>query len=131
MLVLCPEQFEIQKFRYSSPMSHYVEPSIRPLDEEGLGDLDSSRKLVLVSFGTQSIRYKGMLKQIGTVSELARRLPLVQFVLSTGIAQRYILGDSLAAPTNLFVCEKVPQRKLLERTCVFRGAVFEAKGGIP
>jgi len=136
-LVFCPEQLEIPKFRRASPRLHYVEPSLRPLDEERPSDLESLDSIVLISFGSQSIRYRRMPEQFRIMAELAQRLPLLQFVLATGMTASSTLGDSGVIPHNLFVYEKVPQRMLLDRTKVFithggLGSIKEAiLAGVP
>jgi UDP:flavonoid glycosyltransferase YjiC (YdhE family) len=136
-LVFCPEQLEIPKFRRVSPMLHYVEPSLRPLDEERPSDFESLDSIVLISFGSQSIRYRRMPEQFRLMAELAGRLPMLQFVLTTGITTSSILGDSGVMPHNLFVYDKVPQRILLDKTKVFithggLGSIKEAiMAGVP
>jgi UDP:flavonoid glycosyltransferase YjiC (YdhE family) len=119
ILAFCPEELEIPKFRHRYAGLHYVEPSVRPDDEEGLEKVDSTRKLVLISFGSQSIRYRKLETRFAAVAELARRQPLLQFVLATGTVPSHFLGDLSTRPLNLVVYEQVPQRRLLDKASVF------------
>ncbi len=121
MMILCPEQLEIQKFRYPCSGLLYVEPSLRPTDEEAAlnEQIDPDRPIVLAAFGTQNVRYRRLLEQCQMIEELARRQTKVQFVLAAGAAQKNLCEHSRMLPKNLFTYEKVPQRKLLERASAF------------
>jgi UDP:flavonoid glycosyltransferase YjiC (YdhE family) len=137
ILAFCPEELEVPKFRHRCAGLHYVEPSVRSTDEEGFKQLDWGRRLVLISFGSQSIRYRRLKEHFGTVAELARKQPRLQFVLATGTVPSQFLSDLAAPPPNLFVHEKVPQRNLLDKASAFithggLGSIKEAiTAGVP
>lgn len=121
MLIFCPEQLEIPKFKYPCGGLHYVEPSLRPTDDETsfCNLLDPGKRMVLVAFGTQSIRYRRLLEQCEMIEEIAKRQKDVQFVVAAGAVFRSFQNSASASVRNLFVYDKVPQRRLLERASTF------------
>ena len=139
MLIFCPVEFEIPKFRYPCSGLQYVEPSLRSCDEDTIpvADVDPTKPLVLATFGTQSIRYRHLRDQFRVIVELARRQTALQFVVAIGAAQRFNCEDLSFIPSNLLVREKVPQRRLLEKAKVLishggLGSIKEAiVAGVP
>jgi UDP:flavonoid glycosyltransferase YjiC (YdhE family) len=137
-IIFCPESFEVPKFRHPYPRLHYVEPSVRPLDNCTIDfpDAKDDRPLALAAFGTQGVKDRRLAKKCLLVAELAERLPQFQFLL----AAPAVLGDNLLPgppPTNLTIVERAPQRQLLQRAFAFichggLGSIKEAiLAGVP
>jgi UDP:flavonoid glycosyltransferase YjiC (YdhE family) len=119
-IVFCPEHFEVPKFRHGYDFLRYVEPSISSLDEIpfAFDQLDSSRPLILITFGTQSLKLTRVLAKYMLVAELAKRHPAFQFVMTIPHAEyRSQMRD--VALNNLMILERVPQRLLLQKASVF------------
>jgi UDP:flavonoid glycosyltransferase YjiC (YdhE family) len=119
-LIFCPEELEVPKFRYPCPGLHYVEPSLRPMDEDLLlnGEIDPDRPLVLAVFGNHTIRYPAFWEQCKLIAELALRQPKLQFLLAVGSAKMASMGNLPTLP-NLTIADRLPQRRLLESTSAF------------
>jgi UDP:flavonoid glycosyltransferase YjiC (YdhE family) len=139
MLIFCPVEFEVPKFRYPCAGLQYVEPSLRSPDEDTIRDpeVDPTKPLVLATFGTQSIRYRHLHDQFRVIVELATRQTTLQFLVAVGAAQRINGEDLRYIPSNLLVREKLPQRRLLEKAKVLishggLGSIKEAiVAGVP
>lgn len=138
-IVFCPECFEVPKFRHPYPRLHYVEPSLRPPDDSSSnvdGFLDD-RPLILVAFGTQSIKERRLSATYQLIAELAQKLPTFKFLLAAPCAGQYESTLSVSFPANMVVAEQVPQRLLLQRAVAFithggLGSVKEAiAAGVP
>jgi zeaxanthin glucosyltransferase len=122
MLIFCPEELEVPKFRSRHPGLHHVEPSLRPMDGEEKFPFDriaSEKPLVLAAFGSHTVRYPGFHEQCKLIAELAVRQPELQFVLAAGTAHKVFADNFSIKPPNLVVIEKLPQRRLLELCQIF------------
>jgi len=121
MLIFCPKELEVPKFRSSCPALHYVEPSLRFMDEDNspIDELRTSKGLVLAAFGSGVIRYPGFREQCKLIADLAVRQPELQFVLAAGTAKQAAPENFPIKPPNLLVVATLPQRKLLESSDVF------------
>jgi UDP:flavonoid glycosyltransferase YjiC (YdhE family) len=137
-IVFCPECLEVPKFRHPYPRLHYVEPSVRPMDDTVLDfkSVRNERPLVLAAFGTQGVKDRRLENKCQLVTEVAERLPQFQFVL----AAPAVLGKNLfptSLPENLIAVERAPQRLLLQHAAAFishggLGSIKEAVvAGVP
>lgn len=115
-LVFCPEALEVPKFRHRHRNTHYVEASLRPLDEGGSLTEGFEGTSILAAFGTQSIKHRGLMKTYGMIAELAGRMPQRKIML---VAPHKSLTGSLRVPRNLRVVDWIPQRQLLPQVSVF------------
>jgi UDP:flavonoid glycosyltransferase YjiC (YdhE family) len=116
-LIFCPESLEVPKFRHRHRHTHYVEASLRPMDESNLLMEDLHDKpVILAAFGTQSIKHTNLTKTYSLIAALARGMPKHQFVL---VSPNKSVTDSLAISPNLRIVEWIPQRQLLTRVSVF------------
>src|ERR1700733_5047045 len=98
MLIFCPEQLEVPKFRHQCEHLQYVEPSIRPLEDETAefdSWLDGRKPLVLVTFGSQTVLYRNIVCHYESVVELARRQTDLQFIMAVGDIQKAPSGVGL------------------------------------
>ena len=131
LLILCPSALEVVKFRKHQVNVHFVEPSLRPATTEvsqpNFSSTIDPRPLVLVSFGTQSIRYPRLPLQLQLLYELAQASPHLRFVVSANIPD---LATSV--PENMSVSTFVPQRALLReaRVLISHGGLGSVKEAI-
>jgi len=116
-IVFCPEAFELDNFRNKQSAVIYTEPSLPPIGaEDDLSNIAlSNSPLVLVSFGTQSIRYRQMAELLSVINEIARRQPQLQFVVATGRSKEHAQTWESTMPNNVIVRQYIPQRSLLRR----------------
>jgi len=133
-LVFCPESLEVPKFRHRHRHTHYVEASLRPIDDGNSLIAGFDQTSILAAFGTQSIKHRGLIKTYGMIADLAVRMPQRQIVL---VSPHRSLTESLIVPPNLRVVEWIPQRQLLPHVSVFimhggLGSIKEAiMAGVP
>lgn len=116
-IVFCPEVFEVAKFRMPHKSLFYVEPSLRPIDSDtDLSDihLDNS-PLVLATFGTQSVRYRGLSESLSIIRNLAAVQPTLNFVISIGNNLQAQKAEFDKELPNLIVRNTIPQRLLLKQ----------------
>lgn len=116
LMFFCPSAFEVPKFRRFSPKMHYVEASLRDMDDASMLEsvVDISQPMVLATFGTQSMRYRGQRNLLRVIQELAARHPSIQFVASAG-EEDDPTTDLSPTPLNFHFYRSVPQRLLLSR----------------
>lgn len=113
-LILCPKEFNLPLARKLAYDQHYVEPSVfvnRPRIGFPWDWIDTKKKLVYCSFGSQSQAYPEshlLLRQIVKVFEDLRS---IQLVLATGAhLDPADFGD---VPCNILIRRIVPQLDLL------------------
>lgn len=117
-IVLCPVEFELPQFRISGGKLRYLEPSIDFDRSEAAFDwsqIDSSKPLILCSFGTQTSRHREMDERIQATVEAAKLLVSFQFVIALGqraSTARIIEQD---APSNVYAAPVIPLLQLLQR----------------
>ena len=116
-LIFCPESLELPQFRVKARGLIYVEPSLRPLSLENYHDdrflLHGTRPLVLVTFGSQSVRYRDLSDRIALIWQLAAQSPKIQFIVSTGITSSEAFAAVNPPLDNFTVHSNIPQRALL------------------
>jgi UDP:flavonoid glycosyltransferase YjiC (YdhE family) len=119
-VILCPEVFELPRFRRAGDQWQYVEASIDNSRDEVQFDwewIDERKPLVLCAFGSQARRYSALPYISNCLVEAAQRFPSLQFV----IAGRHN-NDSKwmidVASTNIKVSRFIPQLRLLSKTCL-------------
>ena len=113
-LVFCPSEIEVSRFRDRGEQCMYVEPSLPGFTEgKSLPAALGSRPLILVLWGTQSARYRGLPDLMRFVIELARSRPDCFFMIgmSAHPAARLLLSAEL--PENTLVQENIAQAKVL------------------
>jgi UDP:flavonoid glycosyltransferase YjiC (YdhE family) len=120
-LVFCPEAFELDNFRKQQSGVFYVEPSLSPIElETDISNIPlSDFPLVVVSFGTQSIRYRHMFDPLPLIEEIAKRQPRLQFVISTGRYKTYEQTGDIAQLPNVTIRRHISQRNILQRASAF------------
>ncbi len=120
-LVLCPELFEIPRFRYPYEFLHYVEPSICSFDDIpfALDQINGTKPLILAAFGTQSVKQRRLENLYKLVAEVARRQDQFQFVMAVPNPEHHVDTSLQLRSSNLFIAERIPQRLLLEKAAVF------------
>ena len=116
LLVLCPGELEAARFRDLPPSAHYVEPSYDPTPF-GAPPLPLSltgRYLVLVAWGSQSVRYTGLPLLLANIARLAPQRPDCLFVVATGSNPAAKAALANLPASNLVVCEDFEQQTLLQ-----------------
>jgi UDP:flavonoid glycosyltransferase YjiC (YdhE family) len=120
LIVLCPGELEVARFRNLPAGSHYAEPSQDPSPfDAALSSLPSDdRPLVVAAWGTQSVRYTELGGLLERVAELARSHPDYFFAVASG--GNHAGREKLAAKPapNLFICDAFEQRLLLSKAKV-------------
>ena len=116
-IVFCPEVFEVTKFRTPQKGLFYVESSLRPIDmDPDLRDFHlNDSPLVLASFGTQSVRYRGLGEWLPLIRQLATAQPRLQFVVAAGNCEPSFYAEFSSGLSNLIVRKIIPQRALLRQ----------------
>lgn len=113
-LVLCPEEFELPDSLRNSTQRHYCEPSIwrHPLSGTPLPTtFGSDETLVYCCFGTQAIKYLGVVEVVRGIVSAFRQLPNHRLILSAGPLLESI--TKLSLPHNVSVFASVRQLELL------------------
>jgi UDP:flavonoid glycosyltransferase YjiC (YdhE family) len=126
LLVLCPGELEVPRFRNRHPQVCYAEPSLYLDNGEIFRGDDVSqlcrqdKKLVLASFGTQSIRARDFEHKCEALAETARARPDIDLILALGdgSARKALLNKWPDIP-NLKVCGTTLQWHLLKKMSAF------------
>lgn len=118
-LIFCPQEFEVPKFRANNRKHcYYVEPSLRPLNKDASQKSPYTNRtpIVLVTFGTQSVRDRSHETKLQLIARVAQMRRDLNFIV---VSDRFDLCHSeTRALNNLTVYPYVSQRELLKEVSV-------------
>jgi UDP:flavonoid glycosyltransferase YjiC (YdhE family) len=116
-VVLCPVEFEMpQEF---PPARNYCEPSVwrdRAMTDLSWAQLDTRRRLVYCSFGTQIANYAGAATVLRAVISAFADLPAHQLLLAGGLLHEQLAAEE--RPDNVWLVQSAPQLDVLTRADV-------------
>lgn len=123
LLILCPEELEIEGYRIQDPRVRYCNPSLPPTGQKESGDeecghwqkMDPSRAFVYCSFGTQGASYDDIRRVLRVVIQAGKRLSGIPILISSpSISLESLeLDEPLAASVEFR--SWVPQAEVLRR----------------
>lgn len=116
VLVLCAGALELPKFRSVRPDNKYCEPGLFETAQPSPKRDRSSRPLVLVSFGTQSIRHRHLLKHYQLVAGLASETPECDFIVAE---HQDLIAGQVDWPDNVSLAGRIEQPMFLKSCSAF------------
>jgi UDP:flavonoid glycosyltransferase YjiC (YdhE family) len=116
-LIFCPEAFELPPFQSRLPSLHYVEASLfYGSKRQKAARIDN---LIVVSFGSQTARYRSLFENIRLINQLSKRHRDMRFVCSVGQKQFERIPLAMRDSDNLQVVPEFDQPTMLSRARAF------------